>query len=153
MLRVAGYGLVGLFALFLAVAWFRSRLFGANFRINKAGDRTRGYDELNLRRLAIFLTPVALAAAVGALVVGVRQRWDAARWLLVLPGLVIAPVLIWEPHVAPDLMWWGRRYLPTVVPTLLVLVGVAAGLLWARRGSAQTLVRIGTAVVVLVLGA
>ena len=50
-------------------------------------------------------------------------------------------------------MWWGRRYLPMVVPTLLVLVGVAAGLLWERRGSAQTLVRIGTAVVVLVLGA
>jgi hypothetical protein len=153
MLRVIGYSLVGLFALFLAVAWFRGRLFGANYRINKAGDRTRGYDELNLRRLAIFLTPVALVAAVGALAVGVRQRWDAARWLLVLPGLVIAPVLIWEPHIAPDLMWWGRRYLPMVVPTLLVLVGVAVGLLWERRGSAQTWVRVGTAVVVLVLGA
>jgi hypothetical protein len=153
VLAVLGYGLVGLFALFLAVAWFRHRLFGANYRINKAGDRTRGFDELNLRRLAIFLTPLALAAAVGALLVGVRRRWDAARWVLVLPGLLIAPVLIWEPHIAPDLMWWGRRYLPMVVPTLLVLVGVAAALLWERRGSAQSLVRIGTAVVVLALGA
>ena len=68
-----------------------------------------------------------------------------------LPGLVIAPVLIWEPRIAPDLMWWGRRYVPMVVPTLLLLVGVAVAWLWERRGRGQTLVRVGTAAVVVVM--
>jgi hypothetical protein len=149
--RLGGYGLVALFVVFLAVAWFREELLGQNYRIDKRGERSRGYDELNLKRLALFVTPMALVAAVGALVVGVRARWPAARWVLVLPGLVIAPVLIWEPRIAPDLMWWGRRYVPMVVPTLLLLVGVAVAWLWERRGRGQTLVRVGTAAVVVVM--
>jgi hypothetical protein len=48
--------------------------------------------------------------------------------------VLVAPILIWEPHIAPDLMWWTRRYVPMVVPTLLVLVGVCAAWLWRRRG-------------------
>ncbi len=149
---VAGLALVGLFTLFLLVAWFREDLLGPNYRINKARVRARGYDELNLKRLALFVTPVALIAAVGALVVGVRRRWSAACWALVLPGLIVAPVLIWEPRIAPDLMWWGRRYVPMVVPTLLILVGVAAALVWYRRGPGERLLRVGTAVLVLAMG-
>ena len=77
--------------------------------------------------------PMALIAAVAALVVGVRARWSAARWVLVLPGLVIAPVLIWEPRIAPDLMWWGRRYVPMVVPTLLLLAAVCLNAIMGAR--------------------
>ena len=95
--RIAGYALIALFVVFLAVAWFRGELLGQNYRIDKRRERTRGYDELNLKRLALFLTPMALVAAVGTLVIGVRARWAAVRWVLVLPGLIIAPVLIWEP--------------------------------------------------------
>ena len=136
-LRLVGYALVALFVLFLLVALFREDLLGQNYRIDKRGERSRGYDELNLMRLALFITPMALIAAVAALVVGVRARWSAARWVLVLPGLVIAPVLIWEPRIAPDLMWWGRRYVPMVVPTLLLLTAVCLAWLWERRGRAQ----------------
>ncbi len=149
--RMAGYALVALFLVFLAVAWFREELLGQNYRIDKRRERTRGYDELNLKRLALFITPMALVAAVGALALGVRARWSAVRWVLVLPGLIIAPVLIWEPRIAPDLMWWGRRYVPMVLPTLLLLVGVAVAWLWERRGTGRGPVRIGTAVVVLVM--
>lgn len=149
--RIVGYGLIGLLVAFLAVAWFREDLLGQNYRIDKRGERSRGYDELNLMRLALFVTPMALGAAVWVLVVGVRARWSAARWVLILPGLVIAPVLIWEPRIAPDLMWWGRRYVPMVVPTVLLLAGVAAACLWERRGRRQLLARLGTAAVVLVM--
>ena len=147
--RVVGYALVGLFALFLVVALLRPQLFGESFRVDKQGNRSRGYDELNLRRLMIFVTPLALLAAVGALFLGVREKWDAARWALVLPGVLVAPVLIWEPHIAPDLMWWTRRYAPMVVPTLLILLGVCAAWLWNRRGVWQ----VATVVVVALVGA
>lgn len=151
--RRVGYALLGLYVAFLLLALLRPVLFGESFRVDKAGQRTRGYDEVNLHRLLIFVTPVALVAAVGALWVGIRERWDAARWALVLPGLVIAPVLIWEPHIAPDLMWWTRRYVPVVVPTLLVLLGIAAARLWAWTGPRRRLVQAGAAVVVLLVGA
>lgn len=150
-LRLVGYALVALFVLFLLVALFREDLLGQNYRIDKRGERSRGYDELNLMRLALFITPMALIAAVAALVVGVRARWSAARWVLVLPGLVIAPVLIWEPRIAPDLMWWGRRYVPMVVPTLLLLTAVCLAWLWERRGRAQVL-RVGVALVLVAMG-
>jgi hypothetical protein len=140
------------FAAFLVLAFLRPQLMGQNFRVDKAGARTRGYDELNLRRLTIFVTPLALAGAVAALWLGVREKWDAARWVLVLPGVLIAPVLIWEPHIAPDLMWWTRRYVPVVVPTLLILVGACAAWAWDRKGDRQVLLRAGTVVLVLVMG-
>lgn len=149
-LTVAGYAAVTGFALFLVVAWFREELLGQNFRVNKSGDRTRGYDELNLKRLALFVTPMALVAAVGALVLGVRERWGPARWVLVVPGLLITPVLVWEPRIAPDLMWWGRRYVPMVVPTLLILTGVAVAWLWTQ-GNRRNLARVGAVVVVLAM--
>jgi len=150
--RLVGYALIGLFVAFLLVAWFREDLLGQNYRIDKRGERSRGYDELNLKRLALFITPMALVAAVGALVIGVRARWSATRWVLVLPGLVIAPVLIWEPRIAPDLMWWGRRYVPMVVPTLLLLSAVALAWLWERRGRAQVHLRVGVAVLLVAMG-
>jgi hypothetical protein len=152
-LRAGGLALVALFTLFLLLAWFREDLLGQNYRVNKERQRTRGYDELNLRRLSWFLTPVVLVAAVAALVIGVRERWSAARWALVLPGLIVAPVLIWEPRIAPDLMWWTRRYLVMVVPAFLLLFGALAAWCWERWGRHQTLVRVVTAVVVLVVGA
>ncbi len=149
---LAFLGLVALFALFLVVAFFRDELLGANYRIDKRGDRTRGYDELNLKRLILFLTPVSFLAAIGVLVVGVRDRWSAARWVLVLPGLIVAPVLIWEPRIAPDLMWWTRRYVPMVVPTFLILLGAAAAWFWDRRGDRQRLWRVLTVGLVVLVG-
>jgi hypothetical protein len=149
--RLASYLLALVFAAFLAFAFLRPQLLGQNFRVDKAGQRTRGYDELNLRRLMIFVTPLALVGAAGALWLGARERWDAARWALVLPGVMVAPVLIWEPHIAPDLLWWTRRYVPMVVPTFLILVGAVAAWLWHRNGDRQLVLRAGTAVVVLLM--
>ncbi len=141
------------FSAFLVFALARPQLMGENLRIDKDGNSTRGYDELNLSRLMIFITPLALVAAVGGLWLAFRERWDAAKWVLVLPGVLVAPVLIWEPHIAPDLMWWTRRYVPMVVPTFLILVGACAAWLWDRREERQTLVRVGTVALVLVMGA
>ena len=149
--RILTYLLAFVFTAFVFVAFFRPQLMGQNFRVDKAGQRSRGYDELNLRRLTIFLTPLALIGAVSALWLAARERWDAARWALVLPGVLVAPILIWEPHIAPDLMWWTRRYVPMIVPTFLILLGACAAWLWDRKGDRQVLVRGATAVVVLLM--
>jgi hypothetical protein len=48
-------------------------------------------------------------------------------------------------------MWWGRRYVPVVLTTLLVLVGALAGWLWERRGERRVFLRVGTVAFVLAL--
>ncbi len=49
-------------------------------------------------------------------------------------------------------MWWGRRYVPMVVPTLLLLTAVALAWLWEQRGRAQPHLRVGAAVVLVAMG-
>lgn len=147
--RVVGLALAALFGVFLLIAWFRPQLFGQNVRLDKEGELSRGYDELNLRRLTWFVTLPGLLAAWGALVAGVWRRWSLATWAVVLPGVLVAPVLIWEPRIAPALMWWGRRYVPMVLVALLVLVGAAAATVWDLRSRHRTVLRVGVVVVVI----
>lgn len=118
----------------LVLFWYRQRLLGEDtFLYN--GTLIRSFDELNLRRLAYFTTRVALIAAWGGLVVTLlRPRLPIRLVVLVAPGLAVAPVYLWEARNSPRLMWWGRRYVPWVLPTLFVLVAVLVAYLLVRRG-------------------
>ena len=124
---------VGL-ALYLVFSWFRPELLGEQMRPNKQGEVTRGYDELNLRRLSWFLTVPGLVLAWGAVVAAVRRPWSWLHWFLFGPALGVFVVLVWDPRIAPPLMWWGRRFVPVVLPALLLLVGAAVAALLGRQG-------------------
>jgi hypothetical protein len=128
-------GLVGAvaFAAYLVVAWNRREFFGLPHRVRRGGERVRSYDEMNLERLTWFITVPGLVVASAAIAYGAVARWRTA-WLAVVPGILVAPVLLWEPRIAPTLMWWGRRYHPVVLVTLLLLVGAAVGAALVRRG-------------------
>ena len=41
-----------------------------------------------------------------------------------------APVLIWEPRIAPNLMWWGRRFVPMILVTLLLSIYIDVPRSW-----------------------
>ena len=71
-------------------------------------------------------------AVVGLAVVG-RQRWRTARWIVLVPGLCMLPLYLWEAQVAPRLMWWVRRFVPSVVPVVVLLVAVALGWCLTQR--------------------
>lgn len=123
----------------LVGSWYRQRLLGID-HTHFGSQLIRSYDELNLRWLAHFLfVPGIIAAWLGLAVVLLRPwRWELI--VTVAPGLLVLPLYLWEARISPRLMWWVRRYIPGVVPSLLVLVAVLAGWLfahasWARRAA------------------
>jgi len=139
------------FALVLLFFAYRERLLGEAYTDLLGATPRRSYDEINLRRLSFFLSRVVWPIAVVGLAVVGRQRWRTARWIVLVPGLCLLPVYLWEAQVSPRLMWWVRRFVPGVVPVVLLLVAVALGWCltqrrWALRGVAAV------ALVVLAVG-
>lgn len=94
----------------------------------------RTYDEQTFSRLAFYVGPIALAAAIGgAAVVAHRMaRGRATRWL---PALVVlgAPtaLYLYRMSIFPDMPWAMRRYLPATFPLVVLLAAAGIGALWA----------------------
>ncbi|HEV2888787.1 MAG TPA: hypothetical protein VGX28_00265 [Frankiaceae bacterium] len=100
------------------------------------GQRQPTYDEYSLIRLGWFLTLPGFALAGLGLAVVALRRWNAAVWAAVLPALLLLPVFAWRSRNSSRLMWWARRYVPHVLPGLVVLVALALAfaLVWEWRG-------------------
>jgi hypothetical protein len=98
---------------------------------NKADEFVRAYDELNLRRRSWLVSlPGMVVAVLGVWV----AAWRAGPGrLILLPGLLFLPLLLWEPRSAPFLMWWARRFTPVVLPTLVLLIGLALAWVATQR--------------------
>jgi multisubunit Na+/H+ antiporter MnhC subunit len=120
-------------------------LFGNDYGQFQTG-LARSWDERNLERLSWFLSyPVVAGLAVGLAVVALR-RWSASLWLLTAPLLAFLPLYAYRSRNSPRLMWWTRRFVPTVVPLALVLTALVLGLAiallarhwlrWAAAGAA-----------------
>ncbi len=124
-------GAVGL----LALGFLRPRLFGADM-MDYNGHPIRSYDEQNLRRLSWFLTLPAFGLLPVGIAVVTLRRWRAALWAVLLPTLLLLPVYVYASRNSSRLMWWTRRYVPTVLPGIVILIAVALGaaLMWRYRG-------------------
>ncbi len=123
---VAGFLVCAVAAVLLVVGFLRPRLFGPDYF--QAGSRTyRSYDEHILRRLSWFFTLPGLAVMGLGLAVVALRRWRAELWALVLPTLLIFPVYATTSRNSSRLMWWNRRYVPTVLPGVVVLIALALG--------------------------
>jgi len=141
----------------MALGFLRSRLFGLDLYLTDDHRLLPSFDEESLRRLSWFFTLPGMAMMLVGLGVVALRRWRAAVWTLVLPVLLLTPVYAWHGRVASRLMWWTRRFVPVVVPglTILLAVGLAAGLTWAvasgRWRWARWPVRVGSAALALFL--
>jgi hypothetical protein len=116
----------GLFAL----GRLRGRLFGADYFYY--GPRyTRSYDEMNLERLSWFFTwPGLLLVLAGIGVVALRRRWSLSAWLVLVPTVGLLALYVWHLRNSPYYMWVGRRFVPSVLPGMFVLIGLAVAALW-----------------------
>jgi hypothetical protein len=125
-------GVIGL----IGLGFLRPRLFGADY-MNYNGQVIRSYDEQNLRRLSWFLTLPAFAVIPVGVGVAAVRRWNAAVWAVVLPTLLLFPIYAYASRNSSRLMWWTRRYVPTVLPGVVILLALAFGLalVWRWRGS------------------
>jgi len=110
----------------VALGFLRPRLFGASFGLF-GGVRARTFDDQIMARLSWFISiPGFALMLIGLAVVGLR-RWGGALWVLTVPLLLIFPVYAYKTHNSTRLMWWTRRFLPTVLPLVVVLIALALG--------------------------
>lgn len=93
-------------------------------------DGTRTYDEWSMHWLAWWLGWLTLAVAVFAATVLVRRILDPARrgddpvhdWVAPLVVVLGTTALtLWRPGISPDHPWADRRFVPVVLPGLLLL--------------------------------
>lgn len=127
----------------LLLGFLRPRLFGEDFAYY-GGSRSRSYDEQIMARLSWFLSrPIFLLLLLAIAVLALR-RWSSGLWVLAVPLLLIFPVYAVHARNSTRLMWWSRRYVPSVVPLVIMLAAVAltaiaflVGALVAQRWSSR----------------
>lgn len=92
------------------------------------GDGSRTFDEVSLERLGWYVGILAIALAIiGAciLIERLMARGDGEAGLLLIGVLPMTLLYVWNPSIFPDQPWMMRRYLPVVIPGLLILAGIA----------------------------
>jgi len=72
-------------------------------------------------------------AAGGALLLWRSRQQRATDGFVVLLTVSVAFVLVYNPHVQPFLLWALRRFVPVVIPALLVMAALAAEWLRVRH--------------------
>jgi hypothetical protein len=87
-------------------------------------DPHRTYAEESLRWMGWWVgAPAILLASIAAGVV--VRRWLAGRDVELLPvvgtGLCVALLVFWRPSITPDHPWADRRFVPIVLPVLVLL--------------------------------
>ena len=90
----------------------------------------RTYDERSLYWLSWFFTWPGLLLALAGGAALVLRRWVAHAWIVLTPVLTLLPLYLWHLHNSPYLMWWGRRFVPIMVPSLILLISVALAAAW-----------------------
>jgi hypothetical protein len=121
-----GGAIVGVAALLLLLGFLRPWLFDPVYALFN-GQRTRTYDEASLIRLSWFFTLPGFGLALVGLALVALRRWRAEAWVLVLPTLCLLPLYAYRAEVASRLMWWTRRFVPIILPGMVVLIAVALG--------------------------
>ena len=107
-----------------------------------AVDPTRTYNELTVAWQALYFGWATVILAVVGYVLLVRRLILAKDWLLaglLVMGLSLSALYLWSSQITPDQPWAARRYVPVVMPILLVAAAYAiralarTGGLWRRR--------------------
>ncbi|MEX2289318.1 MAG: hypothetical protein WD794_03215 [Mycobacteriales bacterium] len=128
-------------AVLMVLGYLRPRLFGEDF-LDYNGRQIRSYDEQILARLTWFFSLPGFALMLAGLAVAALRRWSAAAWTVVLPTLLLFAVYGYTAKNSTRLLWWTRRYVPTVLPGIVILIALAIAffVVWRFRGKLVTAV-------------
>jgi hypothetical protein len=118
----------------MVLGGLRPRLFGADYTM-VAGVRQRTYDEASLIRLSWFFTLPGLALMLAGIGFVAWTRWRLDRWLVALPAAGLLTLYCYHVRNSPYLMWATRRFVTSVVPSMVLLIGcgVTLGFILVRR--------------------
>lgn len=145
---VLGLLVLGGAAGLMALGYLRPRLFGEDF-FDYNGRLIRSYDEQIMSRLTWFFSLPGFALMLAGVAVAGLRRWRAAVWTVVLPSLMLFAVYGYTAKNSTRLLWWTRRYVPTVLPGIAILLALALAffLVWRYRGKLVTAVPAALALV------
>ena len=129
----------------MLLGFLRPRLFGQDLFLYN-GRMIRSYDEQILHRLSWFFTLPGFAIMLLGLAVVALRRWNASVWAVVLPTLILFPLYGYTASNSTRMLWWTRRYVPTVMPGIFILIAIAIAfaVVWPYRG--RLLLRVGSVV-------
>jgi hypothetical protein len=127
---------IGSAVLLLAIGLFilgglRPKLGPAYMNYN--GRTIRSYDEQSLHRLSWFLTWPGLAVMLVGIGWVALRRWTPSGWLVLVPTAGLLVLYCYQANNSPYLMWWGRRFISSVVPGIVVLIAFGLAWLWVLR--------------------
>lgn len=146
--RGAGLAVLAVVAGLFALGRVRGRLFGADY-VMYGPRRIRSYDEMNLERLSWFFTwPGMVLIVAGVGVVALRRRWSPSAWMVSIVTVGLLALYVWHARNSPYFMWVGRRFVPSVLPGMVLLIALALAALWAVRFRGR---RVGVVAAVLLL--
>ena len=106
----------------LLLGLLRPRLFGADYNIIR-GVPQRTYDEASLIRLSWFFTLPGLVLMLAGIAYVAVRRWRLDRWLIALPATTLLALYCYHVRNSPYLMWATRRFVTSVVPSMVLLIG------------------------------
>lgn len=133
----------------LVLLFFRKEVFGLDYDyLVFSGRVERSFDELNMKWLSYFVTVRGLVLMGAGIFVLMLSRWRAALFALVVPGALLLPLYLYDAKVSMRLMWWVRRFIPAVVPVIMILIALALCWLLTRR---PVVVKVAGAVLALML--
>ena len=133
---LAGGALVAGLAVYVVLSYLRPWILGDNVT-HIRNVSFRSWNERNMLRLSWYLTfPGVALMVLGAGVLALR-RWTVSRWAIVLPGLALFPLYIWNARISPHMMWWTRRFIPFVITAVAVLMALGIAWLVTRSGRAR----------------
>lgn len=141
-----GLALAVAFGVILAGMALRKPVFGPSYssHILTGAESVRSFDDLNLLWLSWFITPVGLIAMWLGCVLLALGRWRPSQLLMVTPGALLLPLYLYDARVSMRLMWWVRRFVPAVLPAVLLLAAIAVA--WAMTHRHRALQLGGVAV-------
>lgn len=107
-------------------------VFGPDYT-EYGGQLIRSYDEINLHRLSWFFSWPGLLLVVAGVAFVALRRWSAPGWLVVVPTVGLLTLYAWHARNSPYFMWVGRRFVPTVLPGMVLLIALAVAGIFAWR--------------------
>ncbi|HVQ96396.1 MAG TPA: hypothetical protein VMU51_35590 [Mycobacteriales bacterium] len=93
----------------------------------------RTYDERNLYRLSWFFSWPGLVLVLVGIAVVLLSRWSPSAWVVLGMTGALLTLYAWHAKNSPYFMWVGRRFVPTVIPGMVLLIGLALAWIWAFR--------------------
>lgn len=84
---------------------------------------TYSYNAYNLVRLSQFLSPFVMACGVGGILLLINSMHENGRFYVIGLFLIFFVFFIINVNHSPPLPWMMRRYLPVVIPSIIIFAG------------------------------